>query len=177
MNFDLNFPRLPSDLKTYADNKIRLLHQDQSELNRQVFGLVVFGTFLPADASFGNNSQLRSGSINTVAGTVSSYLSNFFNKLLGEYVNGVDVEIGYNVYEFDKVAAGTDPTRQFGQQFRARGNYDFNEKWSIGAGLAVESGNITQNVNSSSGFFGYDFFSGLFNQSGSPFEIAPFLCP
>lgn len=152
INFDLAFPRLTSELKSYTGNKLRLLRQDQSELNRQVFGLVVFGTFLPTDAAFVNNTQLRSGSINTFTETVSNYLSNIFNKLIGEYVTGLDVEIGYNIYEYDKVNS-TDFNRT-GQQFRLRGNYNINDKWAVSAGLGVESGNVLQS--SSNVFLGGD---------------------
>ncbi len=144
INFDLAFPRLSSELKSYAENKLRLLRQDQNELNRQVFGLVVFGTFLPADAAFVSNSQIRSGSINTFTETVSNYLSNMFNKLLDEYVTGLDVEIGYNIYEYDKVGT-TDLNRLTGQQFRLRGSYNIDDRWTVSAGLGVESGNVLQN--------------------------------
>jgi TamB, inner membrane protein subunit of TAM complex len=157
INFGLGFPRLQSELKGYAENKVRLLKQDQNELNRQVFGLIVFNTFLPSDVGFANNSQLRSGSINTVAETVSSYLSNIFNKFLGEYITGLDVEIGYNVYEYDRVSS-TDPNKQFGQQFRLRGNYIIDDKWSVGGGVGVESGSVVQNLNNTTNFLGYDVF-------------------
>lgn len=153
INFDLAFPRLTSELKSYTENKLRLLRQDQNELNRQVFGLVVFGTFLPADAAFVGNTQIRSGSINTVTETVSNYISNIFNKLLDEYVTGLDVEIGYNIYEYDRV--GTAAINRTGQQFRLRGSYNIDDRWTVSAGLGVESGNILQS--NSSVFFGGDF--------------------
>ena len=144
IDYDLAFPRLTSDLKTYTENKIRLLRQDQNELNRQVFGLVVIGNFLPSDIAFISNSQLFSGSINTLSETVSSLLSNMFNRFLGEYITGLDVEIGYNVYEYDRVNAAKGTT---GQQFRLRGSYDINDKWSVSGGLGVESGGYLQNNN------------------------------
>ena len=153
INFDLAFPRLSSELKSYAENKLRLLRQDQNELNRQVFGLVVFGTFLPADAAFVSNSQLRSGSINTFTESVSNYVSNMFNKLLDEYITGLDVEIGYNIYEYDKVGT-TDLNRLTGQQFRLRGSYNLDDRWTLSAGLGVESGNVLQS--NSSVFLGGD---------------------
>lgn len=157
INFNLAFPRLQTELKGYAENKIRLLKQDQNELNRQVFGLIVLNTFLPSDVGFASNSNLRVGSINTFTETVSSYLSNIFNKFIGEYITGLDVQIGYNFYEFDKVNA-SDPNKQFGQQFRFRGNYAINDKWTFGLGLGVESGGVTQSLNNTNGFLGYDAY-------------------
>ena len=49
INFDLNFPQLNNTLKGYSESKLRILRQDQNELNKQVFGLIVFNAFLPSD--------------------------------------------------------------------------------------------------------------------------------
>jgi TamB, inner membrane protein subunit of TAM complex len=148
IDYDLAFPRLTSDLKTYTENKLRLLRQDQNELNKQVFGLVVLGTFLPSDVG---SSQLFSGSINTLTETVSSAVSNMFNKFVGEYITGLDVQIGYNIYEIDRVTLRTGS-----QQFRLRGSYDFNDKWSVSGGVGVESGNTLQTGANSNLFIGGD---------------------
>jgi TamB, inner membrane protein subunit of TAM complex len=145
IDYDLAFPRLTSDLKTYTENKLRLLRQDQNELNKQVFGLVVLGGFLPSDVG---SSQLFSGSINTLTETVSSAVSNMFNKFVGEYITGLDVQIGYNIYEFDRTNLRTGS-----QQFRLRGSYDINDKWSVSGGVGVESNNTLQAGNNNSNVF------------------------
>ena len=78
-----------------------------------------------------------------------------FNKFVGEYVTGLDVEIGYNVYEYDRVSLNT-PYRTTGSQFRLRGSYDINEKWSVSGGVGVESGGYLQALNGSNVFVGGD---------------------
>jgi hypothetical protein len=145
IDYDLGFPRLSSNLKTYTESKLRLLRQDQNELNKQVFGLVVVGGFLPSEVG---SSELFSGSINNLTETVSSAVSNMFNKFIGEYVTGLDVEIGYNIYEFDRTNLRTGS-----QQFRLRGNYDFNDRWSVSGGLGVESGTSLQAGNNNNTVF------------------------
>jgi hypothetical protein len=154
VNFNLAFPRIAPNLKTYTDNKLRLLQQDQNELNRQVFGLVVVNSFLPSDAAFATNSQILSGGINTISETVSSVLSNMFNKFLNEYVEGVDIEFGYYRYEFDGVSAND--LRTSGQQFRLRGSYNINDKVAVSGGVGVESGGYLQSLNGSNVFVGGD---------------------
>ena len=148
IDYDLAFPRLSSDLKTYTENKLRLLRQDQNELNKQVFGLVVLGSFLPSEVG---SAELFSGSINTLTETVSSAVSNMFNKFIGEYITGFDFQIGYNIYEFDRVNLKTGS-----QQFRLRGSYDINDKWSVSGGLGLESGNAIQAGTNSNLFIGGD---------------------
>jgi hypothetical protein len=155
VNFNLAFPRLSNNLKTYADNKLRLLQQDQNELNRQVFGLIVVNSFLPSDVAFATNSQILSGGINTIAQTVSSVVSNIFNKFINEYVEGVDVQIGYSIFEYDR--SGIGDIRSSGQQFRLRGSYDINDKWTVSGGVGVESGGYLQALNGSNVFVGGDF--------------------
>ncbi len=79
--FDIRFPTLIGNLKSYTDNKLNLLVQDQAELNRQVFGLIVLGDFLPS----GNNNTSAS---NLVGTTLNNTLSGFISTQLSNYVNG-----------------------------------------------------------------------------------------
>ena len=76
--FDIRFPTLSGNLKSYADNKLSLLNQDQAALNRQVFGLIVLGGFLPSETTFSNGF---------VGGTVNNTLSGLFSNQLSNYIN------------------------------------------------------------------------------------------
>ena len=79
--FDIRFPTLIGNLKSYTDNKLNLLVQDQAELNRQVFGLIVLGDFLPS----GNTNTSAN---NLVGTTLNNTLSGFISTQLSNYVNG-----------------------------------------------------------------------------------------
>ncbi|MEM6394909.1 MAG: translocation/assembly module TamB domain-containing protein [Bacteroidota bacterium] len=97
INFDLDFPDLTGRLQTFAENKRRLLLLDQTELNRQVFGLIVVGQFLPADLSFSGTDV----AVNTLSEWLSSYfsllLNDFFTNTFGEesFLSDLELDIAY----------------------------------------------------------------------------------
>lgn len=145
INFDLAFPQLQGALKSYTDNQLRIVKADVNDLNKQVFGLIVIGGFLPTDIGV---SEIRSGGINTLTETASNVLSNMLNKLVGEYVSGLDIQIGYNLYQFD--ATGNTPQQLgSGQQFRLRGSYAIDDRFTISGGVGVEQGDYVQALSQS----------------------------
>ncbi len=157
INFNLNFPQLQGQLKSYAETKLRLLQQDANELNKQVFGLIVVGSFLPSE--FGV-SQIRSGGINTLTETASNVLSNMLNRLVKEYITGLDIQVGYNYYQYDLVDAANPLAIGTGQQFRLRGSYTVNDRITISGGVGVDQGEYVQAIsaNNSNVFVGSDFY-------------------
>ena len=103
INFDLNFPELQGELKTYASNKMRILRTNPTELNDQVAGLLIFGTFLPSDnpyASLNSDNFTQSG-YNTLSEFVSNQLSYLLSGLFEEalidnnLLSGFDFDIGF----------------------------------------------------------------------------------
>lgn len=156
INFNMTFPQLQGSLKSYAETKLRLLQQDPNELNKQVFGLIVVGSFLPSDIGV---SQIRSGGINTLTETVSNVLSNMLNKLVKEYISGLDIQVGYNYYQYDVVSASNPLTAiGTGQQFRLRGSYAINDRITVSGGVGVDQGEYVQAISNSSVFVGSDFY-------------------
>lgn len=98
ITFDLAFPTLQGALENYVDSKLRVLKQDQNELNKQVFGLIVAGQFLPAVFSMSETAIIY----NTVSEFVSNQLSILVNQLIsnligkGELDSGTNFDIAYN---------------------------------------------------------------------------------
>lgn len=86
VNFDINFPDVAGELKTYTDNKMRSLRATENGINNQVVGLLVFNNFLP------NNNPLAniSGNILGQAGnnTITEFLSSQISVLFSEYISG-----------------------------------------------------------------------------------------
>ena len=158
INFNINFPQLQGALKSYAESKLRLLQQDPNELNKQAFGLIVVGSFLPSDIGV---SQIRSGGINTIAETASNLVSNMLSKLVKEYVAGLDIQVGYNYYQVD-VLDPSNPSLALGtgQQFRARSSYTVNDRITISGGVDVNQGGYVHSLstNNSDVFVGGDFY-------------------
>lgn len=78
ITFGLNFPNITSELKSLTDNKLRLIRQDQAELSRQVFGLVVIGSFLPPSSAIFQGTDAVATAFNTL-----TLISNQFSNYLG----------------------------------------------------------------------------------------------
>ncbi len=102
ISFGLDFPDLSGELKSYADSKVRIMKNNQNDINNQVFGLMVFNSFLPSNAvsqSIISGSVLQSASINTLSeffsNQLSSYVTRFINETLEEngLIEGVDFDI------------------------------------------------------------------------------------
>ena len=151
INFDLSFPNLDPLLENYANNKRGLLLLDQNELNRQVFGLIVAGQFLPSDLSFG----ISDAAINTV----SEWLSNYFALLVkdlvrntfGEdaFISSLDFDFAYNSYR-NTIGTATDG-RSSAIGFTV--SRDFNNRLRITNDLNVFNNDRLGALNNTAGTF------------------------
>ena len=145
ISFDINFPNLQGVLGILANNKLNLLRQEPNEMNKQVFGLIALGQFLPSDLSF------NSGEV--ITNTLSEYFSNQFSLLLTDLFSGVigegrtisslDVDVDYN--RVTAADLGTSQTN-FGDavEINLRSGL-FNERVSLDIGGNFEFGQTTQN--------------------------------
>ncbi|MEM9260883.1 MAG: translocation/assembly module TamB domain-containing protein, partial [Bacteroidota bacterium] len=154
INFDLRFPSLDGRLETYANNKRRLLLLDQNELNRQVFGLIVAGQFLPSDLSFSGTDA----AINTVSEWLSSYFSLLLNDLLknafGEdaFISSFEFDFAYNSYRNSNLNTNNDG-RSSALEFSFR--KDFNNRWTLRGDVSLLN-NQFQGVGNTGTFVGND---------------------
>ena len=142
INFDIGFPNLDGQLESYANNKRRLLLLDQNELNRQVFGLIVAGQFLPSDLSIGFGDAV----VNTVSEWLSNYVSLLLNDLVknafGEdaFISSFDFNVAYNNYRNANVSSTSPTTR--GSAFEFSLSRDFNDRFSLQSDVNVLSNEI-----------------------------------
>ncbi|MBK8699949.1 MAG: translocation/assembly module TamB domain-containing protein [Saprospiraceae bacterium] len=102
VKFDFEFPALTGELKSYTDSKIRLLRNNEADYNSQVFGLIVFNSFIPSNAISDvvtNNNFIQSAGISTLSEFVSSQLSMFVTGIVNEaledngLISGIDFDI------------------------------------------------------------------------------------
>jgi hypothetical protein len=101
VKFDLDFPELAGELRSYTDSKLRLLRNNEADFNSQVFGLIVFNTFLPSNtlSDVVGTNFLQNASINTLSEFVGSQFSmlvtGFINEALTEngLISGIDFEM------------------------------------------------------------------------------------
>lgn len=136
INFDITFPTLAGEIKNYTDSKLRLVRQDQNELNRQVFGLLVIGGFLPNQNSGIQGSQGIVGINNTVSELLTNQLSIYLTEILSDvftdvdFISGVDFTIDYNIYEADN-----QNIQLYGTEIELGTKFDlFNDRFSLDVG-------------------------------------------
>jgi hypothetical protein len=147
ITFSIDFPNLAGNMRSYADSKLRTISQDPNELNRQVFGLIVVGSFLPSTQAFAGGGV---GAVNTVSEMLTNQLSMLLTGFLSQYTGGLNVNIDYNRYQVNQTN-----TTNIGDEFRVRVRKDnlLNNRVSISGGASVENGPYTA---SNGAFWGGD---------------------
>ncbi|MFN4256380.1 MAG: translocation/assembly module TamB domain-containing protein [Saprospiraceae bacterium] len=162
ITFDLDFPTLTNELKTLTTNKLRLLQQDPNELNRQVFGLVVIGSFLPSSsATLLQNADVLSTTLNTVTQVLSNQFSNYLSALAAEWfgkkLSSIDFDLAYNEYRNTLAQPGQPGLNQVGRELQVRLSSGLNhDRVRINVGSQFGLGNASPGVASSTGFLGED---------------------
>ncbi|MCS7188328.1 MAG: translocation/assembly module TamB domain-containing protein [Bacteroidia bacterium] len=92
MNFQLDIPSFSGSPTPTINIFLQRLVTDELERNRQVFALLVFGSFVPLDQGWGSQ-QVSSGVSSTLAEFISSQLTGWVSQTLGSQV-GVALSLG-----------------------------------------------------------------------------------
>jgi len=177
IQFDISFPTLANgNIKNYVDTKLRILRQDPNEMNRQVFGLMVIGGFLPSGQDALDGSELTASGINTITEYLSTRLSMYVTELLSEafsesgFISGVDFNIAYNVYENGQVnldGGGADNLVLTGSEMQVNFSPRFkDDRWVIDGSVTRSTGNVSGEV-----FVGGDFAIEYFLTSDRRFKV------
>ncbi|MDP1622721.1 MAG: translocation/assembly module TamB domain-containing protein [Bacteroidales bacterium] len=141
ISFEIQLPPKNKGIIGGAVNaKLNLLNENPSELNKQVFALLVLGRFiqenpLQTDANGGVSNVFRS--------TVGNFLSTQLNKLSSNFVPGV--ELNFDIQSYDDYSTGQAQGRtQVGIGLKKQ---LFNERLTvqIGGAVDVEGTKATQN--------------------------------
>ncbi|MDX2133872.1 MAG: translocation/assembly module TamB domain-containing protein [Saprospiraceae bacterium] len=159
ITFDLAFPQIGSRLRSLADNKLRTLKQDPNELTRQVFGIIVIGSFLPNDNSFAQGGDYGTTAFNTVSQVLTNQLSNYLTGLASEWFSGavssIDLDIIYSEYRND-VLTGGEASANTGRELQVRLSSGFdNDRIVINVGSQFGTNN-TPGAIIQEGFLGED---------------------
>ena len=155
--FDIRATDVDPTIKTYVDQKLALLKINETELNKQVFGLLVMNRFIPTNSSTSNaitnSNYIQGTAVNTVSQFISSQFSNYLSNLL-EFANirNLDVNLGFRQYDQSltsatngtSTAASTIDTRQEVQL--ALTQRLLNNRLSINAGGNLDFGNSSTAV-------------------------------
>jgi translocation and assembly module TamB len=108
ISFDIVFPELKSGVASIVTQKLTQLREDEAELNKQVFGLLLLNSFVAEQSS---TAGLSTAGENIALSSVSSLISNQLNRLSDQYLKGVglifDLESYRNQFEGDENASTT----------------------------------------------------------------------
>lgn len=151
ITFDLSFPDLRGQLQTYAENKLRLLKQDPNEMNRQVFGLILVGQFLPSDLSIRGEDIFYNTVSEFLSNQLSLLLTQLFQDVIGEgkVLSGTDLDI---VYSYNRNVNLGDQNLSTGNEFEVSITQNlFNDRLTVQVG-----GNVVNNTLASGAFLGND---------------------
>ncbi len=123
--------------------KLTMLNEDESELNKQVFALLVLNRFIQEDPL---TSAGGSGTAEGVAReSVGRLLSQQLNKLSSTYIKGVD--LNFDVQSYDDLTSGKSEGRT---QVEIGIKKQFNPRFSVQVGGSVDvEGERTQQNNAS----------------------------
>ncbi len=147
IGFDIQFPEIDPALKNYTDSKLRILKEDISELNRQVYGLLFFNSFLPPSI----NLDLTATTVNTLSEFITSQLSNYVAAYITQgveevdYISGVDFYFDYNFYRSEDFIQGPETGVRTGSEFSLAPNIRFfDDRLAFSPGASIIDGTILQ---------------------------------
>jgi hypothetical protein len=140
---------LPEDkgiLGGAVNQKLNMLNEDPSSLNKQVFALLILGRFVQE-----NPLQTESGGASTlIRSTVSNLLSTQLNQLTSKFVPGV--EMNFDIKSYDDYQTGTAQGRtQVGIGLKKQ---LFNDRLSVQVGGNVDVEGAASKQNSASNLTG-----------------------
>ena len=185
---DIQVPDLESSsLISPVDNRLRDIRDDPNELNNQVFGLLIFNSFIVSQNSASGIGSIGSNlALSSISDLVSSQLNNFAQR----YIKGVDVNINVNSYDSEYVNSGaggnvTEVGLQVSKQLfndrlsvSATGNLDFEgndqENYSKVVGDFILEYKLTQDGRYRVRVFSKTDYDRLFNENNNKKGVSLF---
>jgi hypothetical protein len=122
-----------------VDQKLTLLNEDESALNKQVFALLVLGRFIQE-----NPLQTESGGTSTmVRSTVGHFLSTQLNQLTSKVIPGV--ELNFDIQSYDDYQSGQAEGRTEVELGIKKQLFNERVSFQIGGSIDVEGEQAKQN--------------------------------
>ena len=113
IQFELDLPSQQRSSYPTLDSKLNILNQPsmESERNKQVFALLVGGTFIPENSSVNEGSSSDNFATTAARNSVNSIMTQQLNKLTGQFIQGFDVDMGVNKFDDYSGEGGSAQTR------------------------------------------------------------------
>ncbi len=161
ITFNMEFPEIDSRLKGAVDSKMSAISGDDNELNRQVFGLIVLGNFLPSEGSGQSTNQFLT-SVNTLTELLSNQFSSHLTDLLTEFVDGVgfisniEFDASYRLYSIQDIEGLENPYTASQLQLGLK-NYFLDDRLIINIGGNIDFANESLSTNNQGAYVAGDF--------------------
>jgi len=175
MEGTLNEPKLQFDIRTEASDqntvygavtrKLQSLRDDESELNKQVFGLLLLNNFIGTGSS---DFALAETGEAIVLSSVSKLLTNQLNQLADKYVKGVEIDLDVSSYQNQYLNDGSGATVTQLQLGLSKQLFNDRLKVKVGGNYNLESDETTDLSSASFSSLAGDFvLEYKLTQSGS----------
>nr|WP_255474205.1 translocation/assembly module TamB domain-containing protein [Pontibacter qinzhouensis] len=148
IGFDIELPEEErgSGVGALVTEQLAVLRQDENEMSKQVFSLLVLGRFMALDPLASTGGSLAA----SARGSLSSVMTDQLNALTDRYAGGLGLEVGVNSYEdysSGSAEGRTDLNVAVRQQF-------LNDRLTVRVGTDIGIEGQSENTNSMSGFGG-----------------------
>ncbi len=98
-SFDIIIPETSGGgVTTSVGAKLAQLREDESSLNKQVFGLLIFNSFIAEEQGTDAASLITDAGQSAILSSVGNLLSNQLNNIASRYIKGVDIDFGVDSY-------------------------------------------------------------------------------
>lgn len=111
ISFEIDLPTRYRSTYPTLDSKLNIMNQPnmEAERNKQVFALLVGGTFIPENPDINEGSSSGDFATTAARNSVNAIMTQQLNKLTGQFIQGLDVDMGVNT--FDDFSGGSAQTR------------------------------------------------------------------
>ncbi len=142
ISFNVIIPEPEASKWPVVEDKLSQLRLDESEINKQVFALLILGRFIGEDITQNNTGTTSTGTM--MRQSVSGILTDQLNKVASGLIKGVDINVG--IESQDDYTSGTAQTRTDLRVGLSRTMKNDRIKVNVGTNVPLEGGNSAPNA-------------------------------
>ncbi|OYU54175.1 MAG: hypothetical protein CFE25_16200 [Chitinophagaceae bacterium BSSC1] len=140
--FDVIIPEPEASKWPVVEDKLTQLRLDESEINKQVFALLILGRFIGEDITQNSTGSTTTGTM--MRQSVSGILTDQLNKFASGLIKGVDINVG--IESQDDYSSGTAQTRTDLRVGLSRSMNNDRIKVNVGTNVPIEGGSSAPNA-------------------------------
>jgi len=153
ISFDVIIPEPEASKWPVLEDKLTQMRLDESEINKQVFALLILGRFIGEDITQNNTGTTTTGTM--MRQSVSGILTDQLNKVASGLIKGVDINVGLESQ--DDYSSGTVQTRTDLRVGLSRTMNNDRIKVNVGTNVPIEGGSSASNASMIAGDVTVDY--------------------